>query len=153
MPNLNKRLWKLKASLKIKIFLWYLQIGVILTKDNLVKWNWNVSVKCCCCHKEETIKHIFFECYFAWTIWNMVQVATNIYTPSSISNMFDYWPWEINKDFNLLALLWVSSICWTICRHQNNVVFEWKTETNSLQVLHSTIHWLCTWVVLQKPIF
>ena len=32
-PNLNKRIWKLKAPLKIKIFLWYLRRGVILTKD------------------------------------------------------------------------------------------------------------------------
>uniref|UniRef100_A0A0A9D097 Reverse transcriptase zinc-binding domain-containing protein n=1 Tax=Arundo donax TaxID=35708 RepID=A0A0A9D097_ARUDO len=30
-------LWKLKIPLKIKIFLWYLCKGVILTKDNLVK--------------------------------------------------------------------------------------------------------------------
>jgi len=33
----NKSIWKLKLSLKIKIFLWYLQRGVILTKDNLAK--------------------------------------------------------------------------------------------------------------------
>jgi hypothetical protein len=30
-------LWKLKLSLKIKIFIWYLGRGVVLTKDNLAK--------------------------------------------------------------------------------------------------------------------
>jgi hypothetical protein len=40
VPNLNKRLWKLKVPLKIKIFLWYLRRGVVLTKDNLAKCNW-----------------------------------------------------------------------------------------------------------------
>jgi hypothetical protein len=30
-------LWKLKLPLKIKIFLWYLGRGVILTEDNLLK--------------------------------------------------------------------------------------------------------------------
>jgi hypothetical protein len=40
VPNLNKRLWNLKVPLKIKIFLWYLRRGVILTKDNLAKRNW-----------------------------------------------------------------------------------------------------------------
>jgi len=40
IPNLNKSIWKLKAPLKIKIFLWYLRQGVILTKDNLAKCNW-----------------------------------------------------------------------------------------------------------------
>jgi hypothetical protein len=39
VPNLNKRLWKLKVLLKIKIFLWYLRRGVVLTKDNLAKRN------------------------------------------------------------------------------------------------------------------
>ena len=33
-----KRLaWKVKVPLKIKIFVWYLKQGVILTKDNFVK--------------------------------------------------------------------------------------------------------------------
>jgi hypothetical protein len=40
VPNLNKIIWKTKAPLKIKIFTWYLQRGVILTKDYLVKRNW-----------------------------------------------------------------------------------------------------------------
>ncbi|WVZ80083.1 hypothetical protein U9M48_027589, partial [Paspalum notatum var. saurae] len=33
-------LWKLRIPLKIKIFLWYLRTGVILTKDNLAKRQW-----------------------------------------------------------------------------------------------------------------
>ena len=37
--NFNKRLWKLKTPLKIKIFRWYLRRGVILAKDNPAKWN------------------------------------------------------------------------------------------------------------------
>ena len=37
IPNLNKRIWKLKAPLKIKILLWCLRRGVILTKNNLAK--------------------------------------------------------------------------------------------------------------------
>ena len=39
IPNHNKVIWKLKAPLKIKVFLWYLKRGVILTKDNLAKHN------------------------------------------------------------------------------------------------------------------
>jgi hypothetical protein len=151
VPNLNKRLWKLKAPLKIKIFLWYLQRGVILTKDNLAKWNWKVSVKYCFCHKDETIRHIFFECQFAWTTWNMVQVATNLYPHCSISNMFDSWLCGINKVLKQLALLGTTTVCWVIWHRRNDIVFEWKNVTNSLQVIHSAIH--CLWVILQKPIF
>jgi hypothetical protein len=32
--------WRAKISLKIKIFLWFLKSGVVLTKDNLVKRQW-----------------------------------------------------------------------------------------------------------------
>jgi hypothetical protein len=35
----NSTLWKLKIPFRIKVFGWYLRKGVILTKDNLTKWN------------------------------------------------------------------------------------------------------------------
>jgi hypothetical protein len=37
----NTLIWRLKIPLKIKIFMWYLQKEVVLTKDNLAKRNWN----------------------------------------------------------------------------------------------------------------
>jgi hypothetical protein len=42
----NNRLWKLKLPLHIKVFGWYLRRGVILTKDNLARRNWNGSKAC-----------------------------------------------------------------------------------------------------------
>ena len=36
---INKSVWKLKIPLKVKIFIWLLHRGVILTKDNLAKRN------------------------------------------------------------------------------------------------------------------
>ena len=60
MIHNDKCLWKLKAPSKIKVFLWYLHRGVVLTKDNLVIRNWHGSKQCCFCHKDETIKHLFF---------------------------------------------------------------------------------------------
>jgi hypothetical protein len=41
--NKYKHIWKMKIPLKIKNFAWYLHRGVILTKDNLVKRNWQGS--------------------------------------------------------------------------------------------------------------
>jgi hypothetical protein len=35
----NDKLWKLKISLRIKIFGWYPRKEVVLTKDNLAKRN------------------------------------------------------------------------------------------------------------------
>jgi hypothetical protein len=38
-PFRHKKIWKIKISLKIKIFLWFLQRGIVLTKDNLARKN------------------------------------------------------------------------------------------------------------------
>jgi hypothetical protein len=44
-PFLHKMIWKIKIPLKIKIFLWFLQKGVVLTKDNLARKNWKGNKK------------------------------------------------------------------------------------------------------------
>ena len=64
----DKHLWKLKMPLKIKIFMWYLKRGVILTKDNLARRNWNGNKQCCFCSSDKTIQHIFFDCHVAHTV-------------------------------------------------------------------------------------
>lgn len=76
IPNLNRNLWKLEASLKIKVFLWYLRRGMVLTKDNLAKKNWKGGLTCCFCRKDETINHLFFECHLARFIWTILHITT-----------------------------------------------------------------------------
>lgn len=58
-------IWKLTVPLKIKVFLWYLNKGVILTKDNLIKRKWKGSAKCCFCNCTKNIQHLFFDCHLA----------------------------------------------------------------------------------------
>lgn len=65
-------LWKLKVPLKIKIFMWYLIKGVVLTKDNLAKRNWHGSKKCMFYDLNENIKHFFFTCHYARFLWRLV---------------------------------------------------------------------------------
>jgi hypothetical protein len=68
----NKLLWKLKLPLKIKVFLWYLNKGLTLTKDNLVWCNWTRSTTCAFCVKEESIQHLFFDCHWAKFLWRVL---------------------------------------------------------------------------------
>jgi hypothetical protein len=51
------------VPLKIRICMWFLHQRVLLTKDNLVKQNWQGSKKCCNCDQDETIQLI--ECPLA----------------------------------------------------------------------------------------
>ena len=71
-PFRHKMIWKLKIPLKIKIFLWFLQRGILLTKDNLAKNNWTGSQKCCGCNSNETIQHLFLNCPYARLVWRII---------------------------------------------------------------------------------
>ena len=59
------RIWKAKLPYKIKIFLWLIENGTLLTKDNMVKRNWQGDPTCRFCENIESIQHLFFECPLA----------------------------------------------------------------------------------------
>jgi hypothetical protein len=67
---------------------WYLRRGGILTKDNLAKGNWHGNKSCVYCHHDEIIKHLFFQCRFARSIWSIIQVVSTLYPPCSVANIF-----------------------------------------------------------------
>jgi hypothetical protein len=102
----NKKIWKMKIPLKNKKIGWYLRRGVILTKDNLVKRSWHGNTRCVFCHQDETIKHLFFQCRFARSIWSIIQVASSLYPPTSVTNIFGNWLHGIDLRFRML-IRWV----------------------------------------------
>ena len=85
---INKSLWKLKLPLKVKVFLWFLHWGVILTKDNLVREHWHGNEKCCYCSNNETIQHLFFECHMARLIWRVIHTTFGLKKPNNVIHMF-----------------------------------------------------------------
>jgi hypothetical protein len=70
---------------------WYLHRDVILAKDNLVKQNWHGSRNCVLCYEDETIKHLSLQYRFARSILSIIQVASNLYGPHSVANVFGNW--------------------------------------------------------------
>jgi hypothetical protein len=89
--HLNLGTWTVNVPLKIKIFLWYLRNGVILTKDNIVKRQWKGCTSCCFCSVHETSQHLFLECPMARLMWIAISVTFGIKIPASTSNLFDPW--------------------------------------------------------------
>lgn len=58
----QKKIWKFRTPLKIKVFLWLFTKNRILTKDNLYKRGWRKGdKKCQLCDREETVQHLFFD--------------------------------------------------------------------------------------------
>jgi hypothetical protein len=59
--------WKSKIPGKIKIFVWLVAEGAILTKDNMLRRNWHEDPGCYV-HGEsesETVDHLLFTCHIA----------------------------------------------------------------------------------------
>ncbi|WVZ51380.1 hypothetical protein U9M48_002532, partial [Paspalum notatum var. saurae] len=126
VPNLNKMIWKIRAPLKIKIFLWYLRKGVLLTKDNLTKRNWQGNKSCAFCHNDETIEHLFFECRFARTVWAFFQCASDLTKPNNAPHMFGSWLQGLPSTWQRIVLLGAAALCWSIWLCRNDLVFEKK---------------------------
>ena len=145
---LCKYLWKLKIPLKIKIFMWFLNRKVLLTKDNLIKRNWHGCTKCSFCGGEETIDHLFISCPLARLVWRVVFCTYNIPPPTNVSNMFGNWLNGIDKKTKARIRIGVSAICWSIWNSRNNLVFNRKTNFHVLQVINMATYWIQLWATL-----
>ena len=126
IPNTNKHLWELKTPLKIKVFLWYLRKGVILTKDNLARRNWQGNQQCCFCHENETIQHLFFDCRFARLGWATAYAAWGLPRPHSVDDMFGHWLDRIQSNLKPSIILGASALCWSLWLSRNAFIFENK---------------------------
>jgi exonuclease III len=149
-PFQHRKIWKWKIPLKIKIFLWFLQRGVILTKDNLAKKNWKGSQECLCCNMNETIQHLFLDCPLAKMIWRIIFYATNLNQPRSIDHMFGNWLNNYHKKIKPLIWVGLAALCWAIWRCRNDIIFK-RMKTNSImQVIFRGAYWLRFWAQLQR---
>ena len=88
--------------------------GVILTKNNLARRNWNGSKVCCLCNKLETIQHLFFDCHYARFLWRAVHWEFGIAPPTCVSHLFGGWSKLGHRKHNLLVLSGTSALCWAI---------------------------------------
>jgi hypothetical protein len=88
--NRNKMIWKLKIPLKIKVFLWNLGRGAILTKDNLARRRWKGSLTCCIFNRNESIQHLFC-CYIVKNIWRIIYFALKIEMSVNINHIIGSW--------------------------------------------------------------
>jgi hypothetical protein len=116
--------WKANIALKIKIFLWYLKNGVILTKDNLVKRQWNGCSRCCFCREQETIQHLFFYCGTASFMWSIRSFMFGITKLASVNNLYGPWLRSFSIKQRNLVLIRVAAFCWALWISTNKLVFQ-----------------------------
>ena len=120
----NKKIWKMKIPLKLKFFAWYLRKEVILTKDNLFKSNWQGSTKCVFCPQEETIKHFFFQCMIAHSIWSAIQIVSNLYPSRLVANIFGNWLHSVDMKARTIIRVRALAVIWSLWLCRNDKVFN-----------------------------
>jgi hypothetical protein len=147
---LNKYIWKMKVPLKIRIFMWFLQKKVILTKDNLAKRNWQGDVRCCFCDHEENIQHLFLTCPFTQMIWRIIYMTFNITPPLNITNLFGKWLNGVPKIEKAHIRVGVCAVLWAIWKVRNDCIFNKKSFPSFLQVIPLATHLIHMWSYLQS---
>ena len=125
-------LWKLKIPLKIKVFIWLLHRGVILTKDNLARRNWKGSMLCCYCSDKENIAHLFFNCSSASLLWRIIHTTFGLSRPNNVNHMFGSWLCGLTKSCKSLVYTGIVALYWTIWRSRNDIVFQKTKNQTSL---------------------
>jgi hypothetical protein len=142
---LKKYLWKLKVPLKIRIFMWFLNRKVLLTKDNLAKRKWTGCTKCVFCDSKESIEHLFIRCPFASLLWRVIYFTFNIPAPTNIKNLFGKWLNGIDKIVKEQIRIGVCALLWAIWNCRNDIVFNGAGSSQFLQAIHRTTYWINMW--------
>jgi hypothetical protein len=92
------------------------------------------------------IKHLFFQCRFVRSIWSCIQVASDLYPPTSVANNFGNWLHGIDRTLiraGALAVIWSLLLC------INDKVFTDKNYS-LMQVIYRCTPILRSWSVLQR---
>jgi hypothetical protein len=145
----NKRIWKANIPLKIKVFMWLLSKNAILTKDNMIKKNWQGDQHCKFCDQYENINHLFFDCSLARYAWSLT--AWVIQADCRPTNIDQFWFWcgkYMPRNTNL-HMVGLATFCWSIWLMRNNVCFEKKKVRSPTEIICSTSAFLKYWAGLQ----
>ena len=147
---LNRPLWKIKIPLKVKVFLWLLHRGVILTKDNLAKRNWNGSKLCSYCQNDETIAHLFFNCQMACLLWRIISITFGLSKPNSVVHLFGTWLQGLKRRQKNIMFPGLCALLWAVWLSRNDIVFQKTQKQTVLQILFRATYFTRMWAILQK---
>jgi ribonuclease HI len=118
-------IWRSKCSLKLKLFTWLLIENKLLLWPNLQARGWEGPSRCCLCNSnEETSAHLFIDCSFSRSVWNLISPAltpSSTWTGTSPSICFQNWSRVSTNQVKIPILL-----CWLLWKNRNTALFEDK---------------------------
>jgi hypothetical protein len=145
-----KPIWKSKAPMKCKFFMWLAVHRRCLTADNLARRGWPRSTGCqLCLSADEDCTHLFVHCCFTQQVWLRLRdwAGAEFPIPSDIfQSTEDWWlearkrvPKELRRDFDTFCIL----VHWRLWKERNARIFQQENSPVSrvfeliIEVLHS----------------
>lgn len=150
MGDAYSRIWKAKIPYKIKIFLWLLEQGATLTKDNMLKRKWVGDPTCRFCDNVETLDHLFFQCSTVKIIWGCVAACFG--TNRIPGNLCQFWKWikESLPGGEYVHCFGLAAIAWATWKARNKACFEHKLIKHPVEILFHACSLMKFWAGLFK---
>ncbi len=127
------KVWSTRAPLKVKIFIWLILRGRVLTTDNLRKRGWAGDDCCTLCSSEsESVDHLFIGCpttkVFLQSLLSHIPLIRNCSSASML--------WEVcclsGGAAGGSALASIAASWWALWLERNLMVFELKKRSLNL---------------------
>ena len=102
---------KIKMPLKIKVFIWFVHKGAILSKDNLAKHSREGNKRFLVISMKQ-IEHFSIKCPLSKLLWRTIHVAFNVIPPVTFPHLFRTWLAGVESKtaahirVGICALLW-----------------------------------------------
>jgi hypothetical protein len=145
----NKKIWRAKIPLKIKIFMWLIHQNAILTKENLLKRKWQGDPKCRFCSDPESINHLFFECPMAKFSWSLIAMVVGADCRPTSFAQFWLWAQKYMANGSIFHMVGLAAVVWAIWRARNNICFEKKFIRSPTEIICSALSFILFWAELQ----
>jgi hypothetical protein len=135
-----RRVWKAKIPEKIKIFMWLVEQKAILTKDSMIRRNWNGDPGCYFCGCLETTDHLLFECPVAKVVWGVIALCFQ--QNNMPSNYEQFWAWipKALPGGDHVYMIGLSAICWATWKARNVACFEKKMLKSPFDIIFLHVH-------------
>jgi hypothetical protein len=128
-----KAIWKSKAPMKCKLFMWLAVHRRCLTADNLQQRGWPHNSTCLLCQvTAEDCDHLFVHCRFTCQVWNRIRSWSKADFPTpgnAYRNTEEWWlqarkraPKNLRRDFDTVTIL----VHWRIWKERNARIFQQK---------------------------
>jgi hypothetical protein len=141
-PNF-RFIWKNKLPEKIKKCMWLIAQDAILTKDNMIRRQWQGDPGCYFYGVPEDRDHLFFKCPVSKVVWGVLALCSHQATrPSSYGQ---YWAWVRSAipGGQEVYVLGLAAICWATWKARNRTCFDKKPIKSPMDVCSYNIGQIC----------